>query len=82
MIVHRKRVEFHCPKCLGGNYGTSGADNWETAEGYCNGPGYRGDVSCRFKWKRSEDWKVFYIVQITKFETKEEFLASREQVGY
>jgi hypothetical protein len=72
------RLEFHCPKCLSTHYGTSGSNNWDTAEGYCNGR----DGGCRFRWKRSEDWKVFYIVQITKFETLVEFQTAQETVDY
>lgn len=70
------RVEFHCPKCLSTFYGTSGWDNMDTATRYCNGHEGR----CKFKWPVVEDWRYFYIVQITKFESKDEF--DKKEVGY
>ena len=70
------RIEFHCPKCLSTHFGTTATNNWANATGHCNGH------SCKFTWPRAEDWKVFYIVEVTKFETKEEFLASRKEIGF
>jgi hypothetical protein len=48
------RAEFHCPKCGGYRWGTSG----------CTGPkvdqrGHCSDLGCRFSWPRAEDWRYF-----------------------
>jgi hypothetical protein len=64
------RTEFHCPRCESTYYGTSNVSDWPRAVGHCHGR----DGSCNFTWQRAEDWRVFYIVEITKFETKDEFI--------
>lgn len=48
------RSDFHCPKCGGSTWGTSG----------CTGPrrdtrGHCHNFACDFVWLRTEDWRYF-----------------------
>lgn len=80
MKDHGERVEFHCPRCQGTCWSTYDPDYFEkgdrtmsTATGHCHGPDT--GWGCNFSWKRSEDWKVFYVVHVKSFESKEEYEA-------
>jgi hypothetical protein len=52
----RYKNVFRCPECGSGYWGTVGANDMDTAIGYCHGQ------DCTFKWSRRDDYLYFDVV--------------------
>jgi hypothetical protein len=64
-------VEFRCPKCGGGYFGTNYATE-PNASGECRGTD-DGSRSCDFTWPRSDDWRYFVRVTVESFTSREAY---------
>lgn len=78
-MINEVHEEFTCPKCGSHYFGTSGADNWDDAVGYCHGDEEvrvrrRG---CKFSWPRKEDDQYFGAVELNR----EQFQKVKQALG-
>lgn len=64
--------EFRCPKCGGSYFESSNISGPGEMVRHCKGD---GRWTCDHAWPISEDWKYFARVDVSRYESPEEFEA-------